>query len=141
MQMRQEQCRARFAAARVLRLATADVSGGPHLVAATFAVVGDRVVTAVDHKPKRHERLRRLRNIQQNPSVAALVDHYDDDWDRLWWVRADGEARVLPNENARPLVDALADKYPQYRQARPTGPVIEIVVHRWSGWLATPGGP
>lgn len=134
MPMTEEQCRARFAEASVLRLATADADGRPHLVPATFAVDGDTVAVAVDHKPKRHTNLKRLRNIEENPAVALLVDHYEDDWDRLWWVRADGAARVLANEDAHALVDLLVDKYAQYRETRPAGPVIEITVSRWSGW-------
>jgi PPOX class probable F420-dependent enzyme len=136
MQMTKEQCRARFATARVLRLATADGAGHPHLVPATFAVDGDTVTIAVDHKPKRHADLKRLRNIEENPAVALLVDHYEDDWGQLWWVRADGRARVLANEDAAELVSALIYKYEQYREIRPSGPVIEIAVTRWSGWLA-----
>nr|WP_228022345.1 TIGR03668 family PPOX class F420-dependent oxidoreductase [Streptomyces acidicola] len=128
--------RQRFADARVLRLSTADAEGKPHLVPATFAVVGDRVVIAVDHKPKRHTNLKRLRNIQENPAVSLLVDHFDEDWERLWWVRADGLARVLENVDADELVQALLSKYDQYRDRRPSGPVIEIHVNRWSGWVA-----
>ncbi|WP_438479210.1 TIGR03668 family PPOX class F420-dependent oxidoreductase [Streptomyces asiaticus] len=134
MSMPEEECRARFAAARALRLATADATGQPHLVVATFAVDGDRIVIAVDHKPKKHTNLKRLRNIEQNPAVALLVDHYEEDWERLWWVRADGEAAVRANEDVHDLVDLLVNKYEQYQQARPAGPVIEIRVNRWSGW-------
>lgn len=128
--------RQRFAEARVLRLSTADAAGKPHLVPATFAVVGDRVAIAVDHKPKRHSNLKRLRNIQENPAVSLLVDHFDEDWEQLWWVRADGQARVLENVDADELVQALLSKYDQYRDRRPSGPVIEIQVNRWSGWVA-----
>ncbi|MFI1166526.1 TIGR03668 family PPOX class F420-dependent oxidoreductase [Streptomyces sp. NPDC020801] len=136
MGLTEEQLRERFTRARVLHLGTADAAGKPHLVPATFAVVGDTVVIAVDHKPKRHSNLKRLRNIQENPAVTLLVDRFDEDWDRLWWVRADGEARVIENELAYELVDALVDKYEQYRERRPAGPVIEIRVSRWSGWVA-----
>jgi PPOX class probable F420-dependent enzyme len=136
MALTEEQLRGRFAEARVLRLGTADAAGKPHLVPATFAVVGDVVAIAVDHKPKRHVNLKRLRNVGENPAVTILVDHFDEDWDRLWWVRADGEARVIENELAYELVDALVDKYEQYRERRPAGPVIEIQVNRWSGWVA-----
>ncbi|MFF7308135.1 TIGR03668 family PPOX class F420-dependent oxidoreductase [Streptomyces sp. NPDC008137] len=131
--------RSRFTQAKVLRLGTADAEGKPHLVPATFAVVGDAVAIAVDHKPKRHSNLKRLRNIEENPAVTLLVDHFDADWDRLWWVRADGEACVIDNELAGELVDALVDKYEQYREQRPAGPVIKILVSRWSGWSADRG--
>ncbi|MFD3520456.1 TIGR03668 family PPOX class F420-dependent oxidoreductase [Streptomyces sp. NPDC058653] len=130
------ECRARFAAARVLRLATVDAEGHPHLVPATFALDGDVVVIAVDHKPKRHTNLKRLANIRANPAVTLLVDHYDDDWEQLWWVRADGTASVLESELAQELVDRLANKYGQYLDRRPDGPVIKIRVTRWSGWMA-----
>ncbi|MFE7077222.1 TIGR03668 family PPOX class F420-dependent oxidoreductase [Streptomyces sp. NPDC057620] len=136
MDLPDEQLRERFAGERVLRLGTADVEGRPHLVPATFAVLGDIVAIAVDHKPKRHSNLKRLRNIDANSAVTLLVDHFDEDWDQLWWVRADGDARVIENELAYELVDALVDKYEQYRERRPTGPVIKIQVNRWSGWVA-----
>jgi PPOX class probable F420-dependent enzyme len=107
---------------------------------ATFAVESvpgeDRIHMAVDHKPKRTRDLKRLRNIAGNPRVSVLADHYEDDWTRLWWVRADGEARVVeePAELAR-SVDLLAERYPQYRGNRPQGPAIVITVRRWSGWI------
>lgn len=137
MKLTDGEAKERFEQAQVLRLGTADGEGRPHLVPATFAVVGERVAIAVDHKPKRHSNLKRLRNIQENADVALLVDHFDDDWNRLWWVRADGAARVIENELAHELVDALVDKYEQYREQRPEGPVIEIHVNRWSGWSAS----
>src|SRR3954452_24607785 len=87
--------RERFASAPIVRLATLDADGRPHLVPTTFAVEGDHVYTAVDHKPKRSRDLKRLRNILGDPRVALLADHYEDDWARLWWARADGVARIL----------------------------------------------
>ena len=76
------EARERFAAARVARLATADAGGRPHLVPVVFAVEGDRVYSVVDAKPKRTTALRRLRNVAENPCVALLVDHYEEDWAR-----------------------------------------------------------
>ncbi|MDT0346997.1 TIGR03668 family PPOX class F420-dependent oxidoreductase [Streptomyces litchfieldiae] len=134
MRLSEPEARARFAAARVLRLATADADGMPHVVPATFAVADGTVVIAVDDKPKRHQDLRRLRNVEANPRVSALVDEYNEDWTRLWWVRADGTARVLTDEARAEPVDRLARKYPRYRATRPAGPVIEITVTRWTGW-------
>ncbi|MFJ7999001.1 TIGR03668 family PPOX class F420-dependent oxidoreductase [Streptomyces sp. NPDC096310] len=136
MAMTADECRARFASARSLRLATADALGEPHIVPATFALTGDVIVIAVDHKPKRHANLKRLANIRENPAVTLLVDHFEEDWERLWWVRADGRAQVLENELAHALVDSLVNKYEQYRDRRPGGPVIRIEVSRWSGWVA-----
>jgi PPOX class probable F420-dependent enzyme len=126
----------RLADARVLRLATLGADAGfPHLVPATFALHEGRVVIAVDHKPKRHQNLARLRNIEADDRVCALADAYtDDDWTRLWWVRADGRARILTGGAREAPLDALAAKYPQYVADRPTGPVIQITVERLSGW-------
>ncbi|WP_433439369.1 TIGR03668 family PPOX class F420-dependent oxidoreductase [Nonomuraea sp. CA-141351] len=134
-----ERARARFRGERVARLATVSGDGTPHLVPVTFAVVADRVVTAIDHKPKTTTDLRRLRNIRENPRVSLLADHYEDDWTRLWWARADGQARVVEEGPQRePAIDALAAKYGQYREHRPDGPVILVDVTRWTGWSFTP---
>jgi PPOX class probable F420-dependent enzyme len=132
-----EHCRARFAAARVVRLATVTAEGAPHLVPVTCAVIDDRIVFAVDHKPKTTHSLRRLANIAAEPRVSFLADEYDDDWTRLWWVRADAMALVLnggPQRSA--ALDVLACKYQQYRQRRPTGTVVAADVLRWTGWSA-----
>jgi PPOX class probable F420-dependent enzyme len=131
--------RARFAAAHVARLATVGAEGRPHLVPVVFAVDGDTVYSAVDDaKPKATLRLRRLANIAANPAVSLLADHYEDDWSALWWVRADGTARVI--EPAEPEAararELLAARYEQYRAAPPPGPVIAVAVERWSGWSA-----
>ncbi|TDD36475.1 TIGR03668 family PPOX class F420-dependent oxidoreductase [Nonomuraea terrae] len=129
--------RERFAGQPVARLATADAGGRPHVVPVTFAVTGARVVTAVDHKPKTTMALRRLRNVRDNPAVSLLADHYEDDWTRLWWARADGTARVVEDGPDREAaLDVLASKYEQYRGRRPAGPVIVVDVTRWSGWSA-----
>jgi PPOX class probable F420-dependent enzyme len=133
-----EEARARFAAARVARLATAGKDGQPHLVPITFAVDGDRVYTAVDHKPKTTQNLRRLRNIEENPRVALLADHYAEDWATLWWVRVDGRAIILEGDMVLERhLDALAERYEQYRHARPDGPVIVIEADRWAGWAGS----
>ena len=84
------------------RLATAGGDGQPHLVPVTFAMDGDLIYTAVDYKPKKSVNLRRLRNIRENPRVALLADYYDEDWDLLWWVRIDGWASVVDDEQALP---------------------------------------
>ncbi|MHB9855325.1 TIGR03668 family PPOX class F420-dependent oxidoreductase [Streptomyces krungchingensis] len=145
--MDETEARRRFLTARVARLATVDAEGRPHLVPVVFAVLGDEIVTAVDGKPKRSPRLKRLRNIAAHPAVCLLVDAFDEDWSRLWWVRADGDARVVPpaapegsaRETYGTAVAALREKYAQYRGGPPDGPVIAVAVHRWHGWLATQG--
>jgi PPOX class probable F420-dependent enzyme len=117
----------------VARLATVSADGAPHIVPVTFALAGDVIWTAVDHKPKRTLALKRLANIEANPRVSLLVDEYSDDWSQLWWVRADGTARVAePGAASEPL----AARYPQYRERPPEGPSIAVTVERWSGWSA-----
>ena len=131
-----------FASAAVARLATVRADGAPHLVPVCFAVVGDVVYSAVDDKPKRTADLARLVNIAAEPRVALLADHYDGDWTRLWWVRADGHARIVAAADERALaLEALAAAYPQYAARPPQGPVIGIEVRRWSGWSAREGFP
>jgi len=135
-----KEARGLFAQARVARLATVGASGRPHLVPIVFALDGDVVYSAVDAKPKRTTALRRLENVRRDPRVALLADHYDDaDWDALWWVRADGGARVLDAQEpeARRALELLAGRYAQYRAAPPRGPVLAVAVERWSGWRAS----
>jgi PPOX class probable F420-dependent enzyme len=122
----------------VARLATVDETGRPHLVPVTFDVDGDTVAFAIDHKPKRTTNLRRLRNISANDRVCLLVDHYDDDWSQLWWVRADGRARIVEEGGARErALTRLAERYSQYRDRPPQGPVVLIAVESWTGWFYT----
>ena len=105
------------------------------MVVTTFAVDGDTIYTAVDQKPKSGRTLKRLRNVGENPWVTMLADHYTDDWETLWWVRADGRAAILADQRqmAAPL-RLLADRYWQYRLKPPPGPVLAVTVERWSGW-------
>ncbi|MEU1824635.1 TIGR03668 family PPOX class F420-dependent oxidoreductase [Streptomyces abikoensis] len=135
MRLGPEDSRARFAASPVARLATAGASGAPHLVPVTFALDGDTLYFAIDHKPKSTQNLRRLRNIKENPQVSALVDHYADDWHALWWARADGHARIRTDPEHRETAIALLQaKYPQYVDHPPEGPVVAMEIDRWSGW-------
>jgi PPOX class probable F420-dependent enzyme len=126
-------------AARLATVSSAHHPARPHLVPITFALDGDRILTAVDAKPKTTRQLQRLRNIKASPWVAVLADHYTADWSLLWWVRADGRAVIIddPGEMAAPL-RLLAQRYPQYRGNPPAGPVISILVERWTGWAASP---
>lgn len=129
--------RERVREARVGRLATLGPDGRPHLVPLCFALEGDVLYSAVDEKPKRSQRLQRLENIASRPAVAVIVDHYEEDWTRLWWVRMDGSARVLASGAERDRALALlGSKYEQYRAQPPTGPVIAVDVERWRGWAS-----
>ena len=129
--------RERFADARVARLATAG-SEGPHIVPIVFALAGDTIYHAVDHKPKRTTALKRIANLRADPRASVLADGYDEDWERLWWVRADGTARILPAGHEEAIA-LLCARYPQYAGRPPQGPVIAVDVTRWSAWFATPG--
>jgi PPOX class probable F420-dependent enzyme len=137
MKLAPDEARQRFAAAQVGHLATVGSSGAPHVVPFSFAVDGDLVCCAIDHKPKSTWELRRLRDISENDQVSAMVDHYDDDWSHLWWVRADGHAEVVESAERRSrVIELLQAKYRQYREQPPQGPVVVIRVSRWSGWAA-----
>ncbi len=132
-----DECRRRLAAAPHGYLATASREGVPHLVPVVFALADDVIATAVDHKPKRTTALRRLRNIRENPMVCLLADFYDEDWSRLWWVRADAMAMVVEQGEAYvAAIGRLQQRHPQYRNQPPTGPVVLASVQRWSGWSA-----
>jgi PPOX class probable F420-dependent enzyme len=128
--------RERFAAGRVARLATVR-AGAPRLVPIVFAVEGDTIYSAVDHKPKSTRSLLRLDDVATQPEVSLLVDVYDEDWSQLWWARADGRARVVKESKAEAAVALLTTRYAEYAQHPPVGPVLAIAVARWSGWAAT----
>lgn len=100
-----------------------------------FALDGDTLYFVVDAKPKRTASLARLKNIAANPAVSVLVDHFEDDWVRLWWVRADGTAHIVTdNSESERAIDRLAKRYPQYLTDRPGGPVVAIHIDRLTGW-------
>jgi len=133
-----ELLRARVAQARVARLATVRPDGTPRLVPVTFALLDGLICSAVDEvKPKRHTRLARLDDVRRDPRVALIVDHYDEDWSGLWWVRIDGTAAVHGDSDLRErALDALAAKYAAYAEARSDGVVLVITPERWTGWSA-----
>jgi len=125
----------RLIAARVARLATTDPDGRPHLVPIVFALEDDTLYSAVDRKPKRSSTLRRIENARARPDVTILVDHYEEDWGRLWWIRLRGRARVLDDGEERDRALALLqEKYPQYRAEPPAGPVLAVDVTDVREW-------
>ena len=130
--------RRRIASEFVARLATAGEDGRPHVVPICFALEDNDLYFAVDFKPKRTTNLKRLRNIAANPAVSVLIDHYEEDWDKLWWVRLDGNARLLTERGeVERAKDVLAERYHQYRTSRPAGPVVAIKIEHMAGWSAT----
>ena len=131
--------RGHVAAARVGRLATITPQRHPHVVPICFTLHGDSIYSVVDFKPKTTIDLARLENVRAHPGVALVVDRYDDEqWNRLWWVRVDGVARVIEGGvEHTTAIQLLRTKYPQYQQHRPVGAVIAIDCRRWTGWAAT----
>ena len=131
-----------LAAARVARLATSAADGTVRLVPICFVVVDGWVASAVDHKPKRTSRLRRLDDIDASGTATVLVDHYEDDWRRLWWVRIRGRAVVhhADDADARAARTALVAKYPQYRETPPAGPVYRVALDEVRWWRYTDEG-
>lgn len=139
--MERDEAVARLRSARIGRLATVAPDGRPHVVPFVFVLAEDgerlRVYWAVDRKPKRSPRVQRLRNLEANPAAELVVDGYDEDWDRLWWVRASGTGRVVDSPVERDLaLSALAAKYPRYAVEPPEGPVVAIDIERITGWQA-----
>src|SRR5262249_34909746 len=120
--------------ARVARLATVGADGRPHVVPICFALDVNTLYTAVDEKPKSTRRLRRLANIEANPRVEIVIDHWDEDWSRLWWVRLAGTARVVAHD-ARGL-ELLQAKYEQYRERPPAGPFVVVTIESRTEWRA-----
>jgi PPOX class probable F420-dependent enzyme len=130
--------RDRVRTARVARLATTNSDRRPHLVPIVFVLDGQRLYSAVDAKPKRSRRLRRVANARERPDVTVLIDYYEDDWSRLWWVSLRGRARVLEaGEEAERAVQLLVDKYEQYRRELPGRPVLAVDILEWHSWDAS----
>jgi PPOX class probable F420-dependent enzyme len=122
--------------ARSARVATVDPDGRPNLVPIVFVVEGDTLYSSVDAKPKESPELRRLANVRDRPEgIAVLVDHYEEDWPALWWVRLRGRGRVLTEGPERDrALQLLRQKYPQYRDMPPQGDVLAVDVAEWRGW-------
>jgi PPOX class probable F420-dependent enzyme len=133
----------RLADARVGRLATAGAGAEPHVIPVVFALLNSAFYIVIDEKPKSGRRLLRLRNIEATGRAALLVDHYEDDWERLWYILARGRARVLTVDDSvhTPALAALRNKYPQYRAMHlETAEMIELLPERWSAWRAAADG-
>lgn len=135
-----EEARRRLAAARVARLATVRSDGRPHIVPIVFAFDGETVRTVADPKPKRGLDLLRHRNIAAKPAVSLLVDEYEESWQSIWWVRADGEGRVVEDGPERDeAIRQLRAKYPQYAEwTEPFGSATVIRVTRITSWALNP---
>ena len=138
MRLTPNEIQQRLAGARSATLGTTDGTGRAHLVPIVFAYRDGVIYTAIDAKPKTTLRLRRIANIELNPQVSVLVDHYEDDWDRLWWIRLDGVARIASDGSLREsALEVLTEKYPVYAAQPPPGPAIAITVERIRSWSAS----
>ncbi len=122
---------------RVGRLATVDASGAPHVVPICYALLDDGCLyMAVDEKPKRTDRLQRMRNIEGDSRFALVIDHYDDDVSRLAWVMVRGRGAELPlGDRHDAAIEALRARYEQYRTMDLDGrPVLRLVPERVNSW-------
>ena len=134
-QMDEGQMRARVAAASVARVATLDAQGRAHLVPVVFVLDGDTLYSGSDAGP----RVRRLRNLERDRRVTVLVDAYDEDWSKVWWVRIRGQGRAVDDGPERDrALRLLVDKYPQFGGVPPDGPVMAVNVEEWAGWAYAP---
>ncbi|HEX2930942.1 MAG TPA: TIGR03668 family PPOX class F420-dependent oxidoreductase [Candidatus Binatia bacterium] len=124
--------------ARIAHLATADRNGQPHVIPICFVFDGKYFYSPIDEKPKRvaAAKLKRLKNIAENPNVALIIDHYEEDWRKLAYVLISGKAHVLlRGANHRKAVRLLRRKYPQYRSmAIDQRPLIVIRPKRATSW-------
>jgi PPOX class probable F420-dependent enzyme len=133
--MKQEEALARASSARVARMATVDRRGGPHVMPVTFVLDGRVLYWAVDDKRKRSADIKRLDNIRASAAVQLVVDHFEEDWTRLWWVRLTGRGRILEEGNERRHALALlSSKYEQYEAHPPRGPVVAVDIDAVSAW-------
>jgi PPOX class probable F420-dependent enzyme len=136
MRLSAQTMRRLVASARSARVATIDPDGRPNLVPIVFVLEGDTLYSSVDAKPKESPELRRLANVRARPAgIAVLIDHYEEDWPELWWVRLRGRARVLTDGSERDrALELLVEKYPRYRDMPPQGDVLAVDVAEWRGW-------
>jgi PPOX class probable F420-dependent enzyme len=120
------------------RLATIDADGKSNVVPFVFALEGDTLYSSVDEKPKRTRRLQRIENLRRDPRFTVLVDHYEEDWPAVWWVRLRGQGRVIESGAERErAIRVLSEKYDQYDAEATQGAVIALDVEEWRGWAYT----
>jgi PPOX class probable F420-dependent enzyme len=130
--------RALLEASRLAHLGIVDDTGSARVLPVTYALSGSALVSAVDHKRKdaAPDRLARVRWLRARPRAALTVDHYEEDWARLAWVQALGAVSILEAAEAPDALAALIDRYPQYRDRVPAGPVLSLTPDRFVWWRA-----
>jgi PPOX class probable F420-dependent enzyme len=123
---------------RIAHLGLIDDAGLPRVLPVVYAACGEVLVTAVDHKPKSvpPDRLARVRWLHARPQATITVDHYDEDWSQLAWVQASGTVRIVEEAGFGELVSALVERYPQYRERPPGGPLLVLAPERLVWWKA-----
>jgi PPOX class probable F420-dependent enzyme len=123
----------------VAHLGLLDPDGRPRVLPVTFARFGDALWSAVDDKPKGRpgERLARVRWLRERPAAALTVDRYDDDWTRLAWVQVLGDVEILETRSHEEALEALAARYPAYREREPGGPLLKLRPKRLLWWRAS----
>jgi PPOX class probable F420-dependent enzyme len=126
--------------ARVARLGLLDDEGAPRVLPVTFAVADGRIWSAIDRKPKRTAEPARLRFLRRDPRAALTVDRYSDDWDQLAWVQVLGRVEILDVPAGGVGLAALREKYEQYREQAPPGPLLALQPHRYLWWRAANQG-
>ena len=125
-----------LATARVARLALLDDEDLPRLLPVIFAVWEGALWSAIDRKPKRTAEPARVRRLRRRPEAAVLVDRYEDDWSQLAWVELRGSVAVLAVAEAPGALAALTEKYRQYVDEPPPGPLLRLSVERAACWSA-----
>lgn len=131
---------------RVARLATADGKARPSVIPICYVFDGERLYTPIDEKPKSVEagRLKRARNIEENPRAALVIDDYSETWGQLAYVMITGAAEIITpgpdnREHAR-AVELLRAKYPQYHSMKlEERPIIKITPARIKRWAPADG--
>jgi PPOX class probable F420-dependent enzyme len=118
-------------------LGTVHPERGVDLVPVVYTVADHTIVIPVDTvKPKETTRLQRLENIAQDPRCTLLVDHYDDDWSRLWWVRVSGVGREASADAIWPVVRG---RFPAYAEEASVATGIVLTPVEVTGWAASRG--
>ena len=133
-----------IAKATVARLATVDSECKPHLIPVVFVFDNDCYFIPIDEKTKRSkpENLKRTKNIQQNPNVALLIDEYNEDWGKLYFIMIQGKASIIggkeSDQNEPALLEKahklLSSKYVQYQEIGIGEYVIMIVPQKVITW-------
>jgi PPOX class probable F420-dependent enzyme len=130
------------------RLATTNVDGSPHQVPIVFTWHSDCFWSPIDGKPKQNNQLLRVVNALANPTGSILIDNYEEDWSRLWWIRAKIEISVIEltaastnvQETAAEVVGKLKAKYPQYGSTEvlsEPATMLSMSPTAWTSWCAS----